>query len=111
MTVIVIADYTCYDVVSRTERSDGGEFLIRQLLDHEQRDALDEWTELQTHLRRIRSKIDPEEARWDSGKLMQDIRQQQYDRSRAAGRTVAQAIMESLHPVGPAAGYIDDYAI
>ena len=25
VTVIVIADYTCYDVVSRTERSDGDE--------------------------------------------------------------------------------------
>eukprot|EP01046_Picozoa_sp_COSAG06_P005660 COSAG06_NODE_255_length_19038_cov_16.597381_10_plen_1736_part_00 len=111
LTVIVVADYTCYDVVSRTIRSDGDEFLIRQLLDQEQRDALGEWTELQTHLRRIHAKIDPEMASWDTGKTMQDIRQKQYDRSRAAGRTVAQAIMESLHPVGPAAGYVDDYAI
>jgi hypothetical protein len=82
-------------VVSRTVRSDGGEFLVRQLLDQEQRDALGEWTELQTHLRRIHGKIDPMMASWDTGKTMQDIRQKQYDRSRAAGRTVAQAIMEN----------------
>jgi hypothetical protein len=28
VTVIVIAGYTCYDVVSRADRSDEGEFLL-----------------------------------------------------------------------------------